>query len=470
MFLFEILIIGIMLAQKRFVFTKEALVVGIGVGITAILTVVHNSALVIFVNILSMFMLIGVLLYPSAKALNYSVAFSFYNLFVAHFTFLKKLGDASEGNSPFAKVVKWLRIVFIPTGIILLFVLIYRASNPVFDGIALKIINKFEWMWLAIIEHVDVELMLVFFLGIFITDFLLLKTTERNLQRSADHASDKLVRKRKPLFRNTLSISLLREHRSSVFLLIVLNALILLINVLDVYWVWFNFEWEGDYLKQFVHEGTYLLIWSILISIVISLYIFRGNQNFYSKNLWLRRLTYAWLAQNAFLALSVGVRNIHYIHYYALAYKRIGVFFFLAATIIGIITVIIKVRDKRSAHYLMRHNFMSVYLLFVIMALFNWDIIISKYNFSHSDQSFVHYTFLSNMSDKALPYLQYDLEKLGAIDVDNSRFPNERSYMTSADYYLRIDRRVDEFLLEYPERHWTEWNLADQRAFNQLKE
>ena len=78
----------------------------------------------------------------------------------------------------------------------------------------------------------------------------------------------------------------------------------------------------------------------ILISIIISLYLFRGNQNFYKKSVLLKKLALAWLAQNVILAFSVGIRNVHYIEHYALAHKRIGVFFFLLATIIGLALVI----------------------------------------------------------------------------------------------------------------------------------
>ncbi|MFT7072048.1 DUF4153 domain-containing protein [Patiriisocius sp. Uisw_017] len=66
------------------------------------------------------------------------------------------------------------------------------------------------------------------------------------------------------------------------------------------------------------------------------------------------------------LAISVGIRNFWYFEYYSLAYKRIGIFFFLTATIYGLYTVLIKVKDKKSSFYLFRNNAWSVFLILVV--------------------------------------------------------------------------------------------------------
>jgi hypothetical protein len=62
------------------------------------------------------------------------------------------------------------------------------------------------------------------------------------------------------------------EYKAGIVLLIALNALLLFVNIIDIKWVWIGFEFEGQYLKEFVHKGTYLLILSIIISIGIVLY------------------------------------------------------------------------------------------------------------------------------------------------------------------------------------------------------
>jgi hypothetical protein len=59
-----------------------------------------------------------------------------------------------------------------------------------------------------------------------------------------------------------------------------------------------------------VHEGTYLLILCILMAMGVLLWFFRGNLNFLPDNERLRWLAHLWLAQNAMLALSVGVAAV----------------------------------------------------------------------------------------------------------------------------------------------------------------
>src|SRR5690606_12977260 len=106
------------------------------------------------------------------------------------------------------------------------------------------------------------------------------------------------------------------EYRSAVLLFFGLNGLLAFLNFMDIYWVWFNFKWEGQFLKDFVHQGTYMLILSIVISIGLVIYYFRRNLNFFQRNRRLKYLTYLWLGQNALLAVSVFIRNGYYISYY----------------------------------------------------------------------------------------------------------------------------------------------------------
>jgi hypothetical protein len=294
-------------------------------------------------------------------------------------------------------------------------------------------------------------------------------------------ATDELIRTRLRVFNQYGKVlvkktGLKNEYTAAVFLLVTLNALILLLNIIDINWVWFNFTWEGQYLKQFVHEGTYLLILSILISIGLVLYYFRANLNFYPKNKLLKYLSYAWLAQNAVLAISVGIRNYWYIQYFSLAYKRIGVIIFLLLTLYGLYTVFIKVKDRRSSFYLFRTNTYATLVVLVITSLFNWDVIIAKYNFAHADKSYLHLDFMASLSDKALPYLDKplaEIEKIKLEQSDNYEFElkgrKEKMYMSPADYCDKINRRKYEFIVDWEEKSIWEWNWPEYQAYRQLK-
>ena len=281
-----------------------------------------------------------------------------------------------------------------------------------------------------------------------------------------------LKRRRRPLRANSF-IALKNEYKSGVFLLIVLNLLLITFNYSDITTVWFSYNWDGGYLKEFVHSGTYLLIISLVVSIGIVLYYFRGNINFYKKNKILRILTYVWMSQNLILVISLFIRNSIYIHHFALAYKRIGVFAFLIAVLVCIISILIKVRRKKSTYYIVKNNTLSIYFIFIGLTLFNWDIVIAKYNLNSYDKSFIELSFLTHLSEKALPYIDVEHEKLNQIDKHQSEkfsFSKRSIYMNTNTYQTTIKKKIEIFKSEYPKRTWLEWNYSDYKAYHLLTE
>jgi hypothetical protein len=360
-------------------------------------------------------------------------------------------------------------IFSVPILVILVFIIIYRNSNPVFDewfGVADNYINR---AWEAVFKNFDELILFTLFVSLVLSNFLLFRDTKTQLLQMDEPAKESAQRVRKPGLFNFRSTALKSEFKVAVFLLFMLNILLLLMNISDVYWVWLNFEWEGQYLKQFVHEGTYLLIFSILISIGIVLYFFRGNLNFYSKNTLLKNLSYLWLAQNALLVISVAIRNYWYIYYFALAYKRIGVLLFLLLTLYGLYSVYRKVSERKTAFYLFRTNFHMMLLVLTLASLINWDMVIVRYNFAHANKSFLHLDFMSELSDKSLPYLDKSLSELEAFDgLQEELFPFEKRYMQPQEYFEIISERKQTFKNKWEEKSLPEWNLAEYLAYKKL--
>jgi len=357
----------------------------------------------------------------------------------------------------------------IPLIIIIVFLLLYRFSNPVFDNLLNRfgrfIAEKFNLLFI----NFDAFVILTFIIGMVISIVLFFRFKDEHIIAYDQKGNDDLTRNKSGKKGKFSFNGLKNEYKAAVFLLIVLNLMILVLNVIDIYWVWFNFDWTGQYLKQFVHEGTYLLLFSIVISIVIVLYFFRGNLNFYSKNKFLKYLSYIWLAQNAILTVSVAIRNFWYIQYFSLAYKRIGVIIFLLLTLYGLYSVLIKVKNQKSAFYLFRTNTYTILIILIISSLFNWDSIIAKYNFRHYEKSFVHLDFLSGLSDKSLPYLDKNMEELNIISqFQEDLFPFEFKYMTAEAYHKKIEERKEKFVKDWESKTFLEWNLAEYRAYKKL--
>ncbi|MCB0821207.1 MAG: DUF4173 domain-containing protein [Bacteroidales bacterium] len=436
-----------------------------GLILTLLFSIIIHSAFVYVMHFISLFLFTGALLYPVAKSLVTTLGLAFVNLFLAQYQFFKTLIKVKIGdNKPFELIYRW-RIYLIPLLIIFIFFMIYSLSNPVFEKLSKIFGDHISNIFTIIFKNFDWGIIGVFIIGLYVSNIVFMRYHHHKIMEFDQNEDDYL----KPSGNTNSSIKLKSEYNSGVFLFLLLNLLILAVNIIDINWVWFNFEWDGLYLKQFVHAGTYLLILSILISIGLVLFYFRGDLNFFEKNSLLRILSIIWLIQNGILAISVAMRNFYYIEYFALAYKRIGVFIFLILTIFGLITVIIKVVNIKSSFYIFRVNLMSIYLVLIFASMINWDVYIAKYNFAHSDKAFLHFDFLVTLSDKALPYLDKSWEELQQIQqVQQNKFSFEVKYLTPEQYYHQIILRKHTFLDHWKSKGIISWNYAEFKAYQKL--
>ena len=366
-------------------------------------------------------------------------------------------------------------IYLVPLVLIFAFTAIYSGANPRFGGYTASFFqaleNFFDWTW-SMLNWLVIGL---FLLGTLISAAFIYAYLPHSFQKTDENDQGNLIRKRIKGWFNFKMLALKSEYKAGVFLLAVLNVLLLLMLVTEIQEVWLGFEWKGGFLKGFVHEGIYLLIFSILISMAIVLYFFRGNQNFYRNAHWLRRLTALWIGLNAVLVISVAIRNFWYIEYFALAYKRIGVFFFLAATLVGLYSIYRKVYQRKNALYLYRVNSFSVYTLLCIMALVNWDVVIARYNFKQFDQTMVELDYMAALSDKALPYLLQSPEEIQQEQIKQQKMLNMssssfNSRYTNADTYADLlETKKGIFMERWNQKHWLEWNPAEARAYDLLQ-
>ncbi len=280
---------------------------------------------------------------------------------------------------------------------------------------------------------------------------------------------------RRPDFRPRAfgALGLRKEWLMAVAALGLVNALLLVVNLIDINWLWFGFvPAPGFDLAQFVHEGTYVLIFSILLAMGILLWFFRRNLNFYGPGLpWLRAGATAWVLQNAVLAVSVGLRNYYYIANRGLAYKRIGVCFFLALTLFGLGTVLLKVWQRRSAYGLVRLNSLAAYALLMVLAAGNWEVWIARYNlrprFARIDVG-----FLLDMPGRVLPVLLERRALLNKVPALSAQGPYGFTVPLPA---AEAQRRLDAAVAAWQQRQrtyagWQGWNYADWRAMQALQE
>ncbi len=472
LFIFEILYLSYLIFRKEVSFkTVNQITCFFGFLLSSVFVVLTNSTYSILVNFIALVVFVGIIIFPESRSLLNSVGLSFYALYRSPIEFINRLSILNFKGRSLGKVFKGFGIYVLPIVIVFFFVSLYRISNPFFNNIVGEGILAINEFFSSLFVNFDLALIFTFIISAIISCFVLIRSANYWILDKDNLSQDVQFRirwKQKGVFG---IVDLKKELRSAIFLFVLLNIVLLVLNCIDIYWVWFNFEWQGQYLKQFVHEGTYLLILSILISIVLVLYYFRNNLNFYPRNNILKVLCYLWLIQNGILAISVGIRNYRYIEYFSLAYKRIGVVIFLILVLYGLYTVLIKVYKRKSSYYLLRKN---AYFLFVILlssSFVNWDKIIVKYNFSHAENSFLHLDYLASLSDQVLPGLGKSLNEMKALDViQKKKFPFEQQYMTPEKYFDLISKRSEEFKKNWEAKGILSWNLPDHLAYKKLRQ
>ncbi|UOQ52973.1 DUF4153 domain-containing protein [Hymenobacter cellulosivorans] len=372
------------------------------------------------------------------------------------------------------------RLLVVPLAALLVFHVLFAIANPKYNDLAGRILDAIGevldqlFAWPSVLHLLFFGLGLVLTAGaIFIIPVHYFADQESRfgefVRRSRDQVASFAVRR--PDFR-TKSFGVLdlrREYLMALSLIGLVNVLLLVVNVIDIRWIWFGFvPAKGFDLTQFVHEGTYVLILSILVAMGIVLWFFRRNLNFYQPGLpLLRRAATVWVLQNAVLAISVGLRNYYYIQYTGLAYKRIGVYGFLLLTFFGLATVLLKIWQRRSAYALFRLNALAAYAVMVLLACGNWEIWIARYNLQARFAE-IDYGFLLDMPDRVLPELAAHKALL-----TGRRLVQENNYSTwvplpAAEAQQQLERRILEFQSRQSMRHWPSYTWADYRAYQEL--
>jgi hypothetical protein len=438
------------------------------------MVVLHNTLLskIAFIGTLS-------LLVPFAEYVHRSAWFAggsmVLNALFMMASFAESILQIRTGKFKRKPVSRIIRFGIIPLIILLVFFWIYSAANDAFRQLSDKFLAQLASLFENFFDIFSPQRFLFFLLGLFITGALLLKSRVNWFSQKDTAYNDGLRRVRLPLKGRKKASYLVRalmgrfakgilalknENTTGIISLVLLNALLLMVNVIDINYLWFNFEYNEDQpVYKMVHEGTELLIASIVLAMVILLFFFKGNLNFYRKNKWLKYGAYAWILQNLVLVISVGIRDYYYIARHGLAYKRIGVLFFLLMVLIGLLTVFIKIANKKTNYYLWRVNAWAGILVLVLSTTVHWDEFIAGYNLQRKDQVSLDIPFLLSLSDKTLPLLDQNRAALEKIEVESERRIVNGICVNCYTEQLRERRK--HFFDRQLELSWLSWNYSD---------
>jgi hypothetical protein len=467
LFFFTILLSGLSIRQHNQAFNKEVLFAFTALFISGLMVVWHNSGLSISMHIISTMIFLGLVKQKEVTTVWEGFLGFLINYVSQSIAYFRSI-NAQKSKSPLLNFCfSFFKLGIIPLLLFFLFFMIYRGANPKFEALT----QSFYQFVASLFEEFSFAHALFLLFGF---SFIALALKRNHIKLPPFVAKqDELIRQKKKSVKasnspqTNLVGELLAEYKIGLLVLGTLNLLLLLVNIIDIQWVWLGFEVPLDFnLKQFVHEGTYLLILSILISIGIVLYFFRGSLNFFPKNKAILILGKVWIIQNVILTISVFLRNYHYIDYHGLAGKRIGVIIFLSMVVFGLVTLFIKVYKRKTAAYLLRINGWFILFTLVLMSCLHWDRIIVTHNLNHDNPAEIDVDYYLQLSPTVYPILFKNLDIVEEqMQAHLERKNKERwlSYVEIDQFEEQLEYKTSIYLERISKNDWPSWNFADAR-------
>lgn len=479
----NILLIGFLLWRNLTLLKNTNWVLtAIGSIATAFCITWHGNFLSFLGNIISLSILSG-LSFNTRSSVIFSFLFSVYSYFssivymaLAYIDKRRKIEkEKTETNASYIKIL----MLGIPVVIFLIFFFMYRAANPVFNSFAEKLNLDFISLdWIR------------FTLGGVVLMYGFWYHKEIPLLASKDASATNTIHPGqlgKPSFLGKI-LGLANENLSGIILLSLLILLLLTVNVLDIQYLFLGGKLpETLSYSEFVHQGIGMLITSIICAILIILYYFRGNLNFFENNKALKLLAYLWIIQNAFMIISTAYRNNLYIQEYSLTYKRIGVYIYLLLALIGLATTLIKIAKVKSNWYLFRKNSWMFYAVLVISCFISWDLLITNFNINRAEKSgkFLDKDYLLKLSYTNIPVM---LKMSDTVTSFNSNYIyNDEAYIDTAEnqnFYEQaqnedagiekfrnlVHSKLYAFFSEQNQVDWRSWSYDRSKTEKDIKE
>ncbi len=411
---------------------KEVAITAVGTLLSALAVVGNDSDLAKSMYWLSIILFIGFIKHAHIRFIPLVAAAGMTNLLLVPWKMVQGYIQKTIPSLSLNYTIKKAASGIIPLALFTLFLLIYYLANDKFGGMIDAIIDFFST---SNSQGIAAEQVALFSIGFLLVGSILysnpVSSTFLNWQKQL---SLNLIRSRKKKIDTYFTpLALKSRFKLSIITLTLLNALICIVNLTDLIYVWFSRRTlTASELSLYVHEGTDLLIFAILLAAIILLVVFRKNLNFFPDNEGLKKLAYIWLGQNIFMVFSVAMRNFQYAHNFGLTHKRIGVFLFLLIVLIGLVTLFLKIRDKKSHYFLWHRNSWAVYSVLLIAGFVNWNLLITRVNLNPN------YTKRLDVQ-----YLVNDLPNQNAFLLDRHlHLLQQQSPAYSPNLKIKVDKKL----------------------------
>ncbi|WP_298473070.1 DUF4173 domain-containing protein [uncultured Maribacter sp.] len=431
LFLISILIVSLLMTLKKEHYTSWKFPTIY--LLSALLVFITPTNYTIFVHAMAFLLFIGKSIAPNSPIyLSWSIGVM--NMIVASAI---NYNERTKGTETTKKEISNTTINYIKgiiAAILLLFAfsLLYKNANPVFNEVLTQISFDF----------ISVPWLFFTFIGYVLFQHILRPYNPKDLIEQDEKIGNNLEKPKQSFSLKTLK-KVKEEHTLGSIIFIALNVLLVFFLTTDViYLLQENSSIKVSYSSS-VHQGVYALMFSIICAIILILYFFRGNLNFYKKNKQLKTLTFLWIGLNVILALFTCIKNYQYVEALGLTYKRIGVFVYILLTLIGLITTYIKVNQLKNFYFLLRTNITILFSCLFISALIPWDKAITEYN-------------LTQIYNPDITYLIQ-------LGVTNSKqlhtYSSQNKGKIKEKDFERINAKYSSFLKKESERTWQEYTL-----------
>jgi len=462
MLLFSVaLIIMLLIRNKSLVKDTSWYVAASGAIVSGVCVMFYGTWLAFSANVVSLSLLSALSISRKSSVILAGIYSIYSYLSSIGFMIVDFIERRTQKSNPVGNKF-WIKLC-IGSGIfivIIVFFILYRQSNPLFKDLTDKInLDFISWPWVRFTFFGFLVLYGFFYSRNFPGAYRWDINIPKNMSR------EKYLESGNTLFRKKVNEK--GERASGVILLALLNVMLLVVNVLDVIYLWITKQLPaGMTLSDYLHQGTTTLIISIIFAILIILFYFRGYINFSEKNKSIKWLAFIWLLQNVFILISTAYRNLLYVSEYNLTYKRLGIYIWLTLTLIGLITTIYKLYRKKTNLYLFKANGWAFFIFFILFACFNWDSIITKFNIQNSksvDKNYlVELTSPATLPDLLmLPADEKDFQKNQEEDPE---YYNDRNYHDKlfyrGNYTAKLHKRLFDFLNNRESVGWQSWNLG----------
>lgn len=302
-----------------------------------------------------------------------------------------------ETEKPQSKRFKnWALFIF-PVLLTLLFLSLYRESNVLFKDLTDNI--NLDFISLAWIRF--------FIFGLLIISGIIAFKPIDEVDMAEKNLQDIITPSEAKTFQILgMTIDLKTENTIGIISFSMLNILLLISNLLDFNFLLISKNLPiGITLSDYLHQGINSLIFSIILAILLIVWLFRGELNFFTKNEFVKTLAYLWILQNIAMIFANVLKNDLYISAYSLTYKRIGVFVYLLLCALGLSLTIIKIWGKKSNWFLVKNNFLGFYFILILSAFFNWDGLITHFNLNKKNSLKPDYAYLLKLTPISLAEL-----------------------------------------------------------------